>query len=58
MTKSTMEHMNDMDSIGMENMQTDKLKEILRDIDKKIEKCEKEKYGILSELIKREDVNR
>jgi hypothetical protein len=58
MTKSTIEHMNGIDSISIENLPTDKLEEILSGINRKIEKYLKERYEILSVLAEREDVNR
>jgi hypothetical protein len=57
MTTSTIEYMSGIDSISIENIPTDKLEEILDSINKKIEKCQQERYEVLSELATRDDSN-
>lgn len=55
MTKSTIEYMNGIDSINIENIPIDKLEEMLDSINEKIEKYQQDRYEILSELAKREE---
>lgn len=55
MAKSTIEYMNGIDSINIENIPTDKLEEMLDSINEKIEKYQQDRYEILSELAKREE---
>jgi cob(I)alamin adenosyltransferase len=57
MTTSTIEYMNGIDSVSMENIPIDKLEEILDSINKKIEKYQQERYEVLAELATREDSN-
>jgi hypothetical protein len=56
MTNSTIEYMSGIDSINIGNLPTDKLEEILNGLNRKIEKYQQEKYEILSELARREDI--
>jgi len=51
MTKSTIEN---IDTINVEEIATDKLEEILKGVNKEIEKLEKDRYIILSELARRD----
>jgi len=48
--------MSGIDSINIGNLPTDKLEEILNGLNRKIEKYQQEKYEILSELARREDI--
>lgn len=55
MTNSTIEYMSGIDSINIESIPTEKLEEILNSINSKIEKCQQDRYEILSELARREE---
>lgn len=53
MTNSTIECMNDTDSVNIEKIPTAKLEEILNGINRKIETYQQDRYNILSELARR-----
>jgi hypothetical protein len=53
MTSSTIEYMNDIDSVNIENIPTGKLEEILTGVNRKIDKYIQDRYEILSELARR-----
>jgi uncharacterized membrane protein YukC len=57
MTTSTIEYMNRIDSISIENIPTSNLEEILTSINKKIEKYQQERHEVLAELATRKDSN-
>lgn len=53
MTTSTIEHIEGVDSINIESIPTDKLKEMLDSVNKEIEKVNEDRRTILSELMRR-----
>lgn len=53
MTTSTIEHIEGVDSVSIESIPTDKLKEMLDSINREIEKANKDRLTILSELMRR-----
>lgn len=53
MTKSTIENIEGMDTVNIEGIPIDNLKNMLKGIDKEIEKLEKDRLLILCELERR-----
>jgi len=53
MTKSTIEGIEGMDTVNIEDIPTDKLNNIVEHLNKIIEKAQKERWTILSELMRR-----
>lgn len=53
MTKSTIESIEGMDTISIENIPIDNLKNMLKGIDREIEKLEKDRLLVLCELERR-----
>lgn len=53
MTKSTIENIEGMDTVNIEGIPIDNLKNMLKGIDKEIEKLEKDRLLVLCELERR-----